>query len=355
MKLTGWNVFKFWVLLVVELIVFKFNLAESYQTRNSSCVGTFDLNPYSPRIQLQIPWKEARLLQMDYRSTSKLTVSYDVSDLNYCGTHEPCQNGGTCKNTAPDQYKCGCPEGFSGLNCEVVDNPCVTAPCDNGGVCRETGSSFYCSCASGWTGLTCSTGEYTLCYSSYSSAIETAQGSKDVSKFIRFWRYLGKFGFPIPTTLLFLLPTLLPISHYPTTYWSTPSTLTRSWPLFNYCSRRFFFSLSFQTFIIILQIFHVNFFYLPVPYLFPLKFIIPLFLFFFYRYISTYLLCAFTCSPHSPVTIPCYSDTIRKNQVPPCSLLPDPRPSLPTSFPFLYLLNIFTQPKIARYILCCAE
>ncbi|XP_046687565.1 protein jagged-1b isoform X1 [Homalodisca vitripennis] len=76
-------------------------------------------------------------------------------DLNYCGTHEPCQNGGTCKNTAPDQYKCGCPEGFSGLNCEVVDNPCVTGPCANGGVCKETGSTFYCACASGWAGPTC--------------------------------------------------------------------------------------------------------------------------------------------------------------------------------------------------------
>lgn len=137
----------------------KLILAKSYQTPKSSYVATLDLNPYSARSQLQIPWKETHPLQMDYRGPRKLTVSYVVSDLNYCGTHEPCQNGGTCKNTAPDQYKCGCPEGFSGLNCEVVDNPCVTAPCDNGGVCRETGSSFYCSCASGWTGLTCSTGE----------------------------------------------------------------------------------------------------------------------------------------------------------------------------------------------------
>ncbi|KAG8287076.1 Protein jagged-2 [Homalodisca vitripennis] len=79
----------------------------------------------------------------------------ETPDLNYCGTHEPCQNGGTCKNTAPDQYKCGCPEGFSGLNCEVVDNPCVTGPCANGGVCKETGSTFYCACASGWAGPTC--------------------------------------------------------------------------------------------------------------------------------------------------------------------------------------------------------
>ncbi|KAL1513034.1 hypothetical protein ABEB36_002517 [Hypothenemus hampei] len=77
-------------------------------------------------------------------------------DLNYCGTHEPCLNGGTCENTAPDHYLCTCPEGFSGLNCQVVDNPCAPAPCQHGGTCRETGGSFSCECAPGWTGPTCS-------------------------------------------------------------------------------------------------------------------------------------------------------------------------------------------------------
>ncbi|XP_025830978.1 protein jagged-1b [Agrilus planipennis] len=76
-------------------------------------------------------------------------------DLNYCGTHEPCLNGGTCENTAPDAYRCTCPEGFSGINCEVVDNPCAPAPCHHGGTCIEAGGSFSCQCVSGWTGPTC--------------------------------------------------------------------------------------------------------------------------------------------------------------------------------------------------------
>ncbi|XP_063231226.1 protein jagged-1b [Bacillus rossius redtenbacheri] len=76
-------------------------------------------------------------------------------DLNYCGTHEPCANGGTCENTAPDQYLCTCPEGFSGPACETVDNPCATAPCAHGGTCAEALGQFHCTCTSGWTGATC--------------------------------------------------------------------------------------------------------------------------------------------------------------------------------------------------------
>ena len=78
-------------------------------------------------------------------------------DLNYCGTHEPCQNGGTCENTAPDQYKCTCPEGFSGPTCEKVDNPCASNPCANGATCRELGESAHCECAPGFSGPYCGT------------------------------------------------------------------------------------------------------------------------------------------------------------------------------------------------------
>lgn len=116
-----------------------------------------------------------------------------VPDLNYCGRHEPCKNGGTCENPAPDQYLCTCGEGFSGPNCEIVDNPCATQPCAHGGTCTphpysdalagaasgaatgaafslqdgigaigaasaasiSPGGYFTCSCAPGWAGDTC--------------------------------------------------------------------------------------------------------------------------------------------------------------------------------------------------------
>uniref|UniRef100_A0A182P1Q8 EGF-like domain-containing protein n=1 Tax=Anopheles epiroticus TaxID=199890 RepID=A0A182P1Q8_9DIPT len=61
-------------------------------------------------------------------------------DLNYCGTHEPCMHGGTCENTAPDQYRCTCAEGLSGTRCEIVEHPCAPQPCKNGGTCTLTGN-----------------------------------------------------------------------------------------------------------------------------------------------------------------------------------------------------------------------
>lgn len=60
---------------------------------------------------------------------------FGSTDLNFCGTHEPCLHGGTCENTAPDSYRCTCPEGLSGDRCEIVEQPCATQPCKNGGTC----------------------------------------------------------------------------------------------------------------------------------------------------------------------------------------------------------------------------
>lgn len=44
-------------------------------------------------------------------------------------------HGGTCENTAPDQYRCTCAEGLSGTRCEIVEHPCATQPCKHGGTC----------------------------------------------------------------------------------------------------------------------------------------------------------------------------------------------------------------------------
>lgn len=144
-----------------------------------------------------INWLGLFNFAMFITSSSINVYSYIHTDLNYCGTHEPCQHGGTCENTAPDQYLCRCAEGFSGVDCERVDNPCApqpcvhgecslsasprgfvcacargwggalcdqdvddcaSGPCSNGATCRDQLDAFLCECAPGWTGSTCSEG-----------------------------------------------------------------------------------------------------------------------------------------------------------------------------------------------------
>ncbi|XP_033874495.3 protein jagged-1b-like [Acipenser ruthenus] len=78
-------------------------------------------------------------------------------DLNYCGTHQPCLNGGTCSNTGPDKYQCSCPEGYFGITCEKAEHACLSDPCSNGGSCVETSFGYECQCTPGWSGPSCKT------------------------------------------------------------------------------------------------------------------------------------------------------------------------------------------------------
>jgi hypothetical protein len=40
----------------------------------------------------------------------------------------------------------------------AADDPCTPNPCQNSGVCNQSGTSYTCTCQTGWIGLTCSTG-----------------------------------------------------------------------------------------------------------------------------------------------------------------------------------------------------
>lgn len=42
--------------------------------------------------------------------------------------------GGTCIQLQ-SRYVCACPNGYTGSNCEQLQNPCTSTSCLNGGIC----------------------------------------------------------------------------------------------------------------------------------------------------------------------------------------------------------------------------
>ncbi|CAF4786385.1 unnamed protein product [Rotaria socialis] len=74
-----------------------------------------------------------------------------------------CQNGGTCRQIAPTMAECLCQTGFTGPTCNLRDS-CAISPCKNGGGCTtllvDTGtdwSAYRCVCPPGIYGQNCDT------------------------------------------------------------------------------------------------------------------------------------------------------------------------------------------------------
>uniref|UniRef100_A0AAR2IKU9 Neurogenic locus notch homolog protein 1 n=1 Tax=Pygocentrus nattereri TaxID=42514 RepID=A0AAR2IKU9_PYGNA len=66
----------------------------------------------------------------------------------------PCGNGGTCDLTSIRTFKCKCPPGWTGKNCQQAD-PCASNPCANGGLCSPFDSHYICACTHFFSGETC--------------------------------------------------------------------------------------------------------------------------------------------------------------------------------------------------------
>ncbi|CAB1338497.1 unnamed protein product, partial [Coregonus sp. 'balchen'] len=73
----------------------------------------------------------------------------------------PCVNQGICHSDLAEIYRCSCPPGFKGRNCETSLNVCVSNPCVNGGTCQineeEEEGGYRCACPFGFDGPTCLT------------------------------------------------------------------------------------------------------------------------------------------------------------------------------------------------------
>ena len=79
----------------------------------------------------------------------------------------PCQNGGTCSLTwaTTDDYKCHCPAGFIGKNCEVNVDDCMAKRCYYG-YCFDLVNEYKCICLLGFEGKNCKQVSFSLLASS---------------------------------------------------------------------------------------------------------------------------------------------------------------------------------------------
>uniref|UniRef100_A0A8C1NAR4 Slit homolog 1 protein n=1 Tax=Cyprinus carpio TaxID=7962 RepID=A0A8C1NAR4_CYPCA len=88
------------------------------------------------------------------------TGAVDVNILAKCNPclSNPCKNDGTCSNHPVDFYRCTCPYGFKGHDCEEPIHACISNPCQNGGTCHlKDGeeNTHWCVCPDGFEGDEC--------------------------------------------------------------------------------------------------------------------------------------------------------------------------------------------------------
>ncbi|XP_038617138.1 protein delta homolog 2 isoform X2 [Tachyglossus aculeatus] len=81
-------------------------------------------------------------------------------DEHVCAERPPCQNGAQCVYQGDGGYRCLCPPGFHGHDCELKAGPCerARAPCRNGGRCQDDrgyARNFTCRCLAGFVGPRC--------------------------------------------------------------------------------------------------------------------------------------------------------------------------------------------------------
>ena len=101
---------------------------------------------------------------------------YNSTEVQHCNDGKlSCYFGGTClkpwtNNNPGKDWKCECPEGRSGNECEYDDSAMVECqcapeyrgthcafecPCENGGTCAKSADGDVCACPDGYIGDTC--------------------------------------------------------------------------------------------------------------------------------------------------------------------------------------------------------
>ncbi|XP_073678802.1 basement membrane-specific heparan sulfate proteoglycan core protein-like [Garra rufa] len=103
--------------------------------------------------QLIIQGDEVIFKDLDKSSTG-------VSNCPTC-KDRPCQNGGVCEDSIASLYKCSCPRGYTGSNCQHHSSlHCHTEACGPDATCinRPSGFGYDCRCHLGKSGNKCMDG-----------------------------------------------------------------------------------------------------------------------------------------------------------------------------------------------------
>nr|XP_046254095.1 basement membrane-specific heparan sulfate proteoglycan core protein isoform X3 [Scatophagus argus] len=104
--------------------------------------------------QLVIQGEEVIFKDLDRSSTG-------VTNCPTCRDH-PCQNGGACEDSETSLYKCSCPRGFTGSNCQHHSSlRCHSEACGPDATCinRQKALGYDCRCHLGKFGNKCMDGE----------------------------------------------------------------------------------------------------------------------------------------------------------------------------------------------------
>uniref|UniRef100_A0A673GTR6 Slit homolog 1 protein-like n=1 Tax=Sinocyclocheilus rhinocerous TaxID=307959 RepID=A0A673GTR6_9TELE len=130
---------------------------------------------------------EGKLLLTTPGNSFQCTGPVDPSVSEKCSpcSSNPCQNHGRCHSDPLHQYKCSCPQGYKGRNCELSVSACEGDPCVNGGSCysdearqgfrythtrththTHTHGGKQCICPPGFVGDDCSV-DYNECEGHY--------------------------------------------------------------------------------------------------------------------------------------------------------------------------------------------
>ncbi|XP_049328211.1 slit homolog 2 protein isoform X2 [Astyanax mexicanus] len=121
------------------------------------CTGPADM---ADKLLLTTPSKKFTCTEVPGPCGFPVPGPVDISIQAKCDPclSNPCKNNGTCSNHPIDFYRCTCPYGYKGQDCEEPIHACISNPCQNGGTCHlkdGAENTHWCVCPEGFEGEEC--------------------------------------------------------------------------------------------------------------------------------------------------------------------------------------------------------